>query len=84
MKDEEAFPVLSITNPNKAWVSVELDNLIKEWNEWNTHCQNIEDSSDYNPQTCSEAIKDGWVNSVNIRKTGWQIPFEHQRQEFVR
>jgi hypothetical protein len=65
MRKEEIFPVLSITNPNKVWVSAELDNLIGEWKSWNDHCQIIEDSTDYNPQTSSEAIKDGWEN---IRK----------------
>ena len=62
MRKEETFPVLAIINPNKAWVSAELDKLIEEWEAWNDYCQNIEDSSDYNPQTCSEAIKDGWAN----------------------
>lgn len=62
MRKEETFPVLAIINPNKAWVRAELDKLIKEWKSWNDYCQNIEDSSDYNLQTCSEAIKDGWDN----------------------
>jgi hypothetical protein len=62
MRSEESFPPLTIANPNKAWVSAEIDNLIREWETWNDHCQNIEDSSDYNPQTSSDAIKDGWEN----------------------
>ncbi|MEZ8109853.1 hypothetical protein ACED56_12285 [Vibrio splendidus] len=66
MKNHEPLPVLSITNPNKVWVCEQLDSLIHEWLEWNDFCQKInEDSPDYNPSTCSEAIKDGYVN---IRK----------------
>ena len=62
MKSEEAFEVLSISNPNKAWVCSELDKLIHEWKVWDEYCQNLGDSPDYNPQTCSEAIKDGFAN----------------------
>ena len=65
MKKNDPFPVLAIINPNKAWVSAELDKLMEEWEAWNDYSQNIEDSPDYNPQTGSEAIKDGWSN---IRK----------------
>ena len=62
MREDKPFPVLSITNPNKAWVSEQIDALTKEWIEWNAFCQNIEDSPDFNPRTCSEAIKDGYEN----------------------
>lgn len=31
-----------------------------EWTAWNELVQTIGDSPDYDPQTCSEAIKDGW------------------------
>lgn len=65
MRDNKPFPVLSITNPNKVWVCEQIDGLIKEWSEWNVFCQEIEDSHDYDPKTCSEAIKDGYDN---IRK----------------
>lgn len=65
MREDKPFAILSITNPNKAWVSEQIDALTKEWVEWNAFCQNIEDSSDFNPKTCSEAIKDGYEN---IRK----------------
>ncbi|MBD9481829.1 hypothetical protein IB229_02515 [Pseudomonas sp. PDM14] len=65
MREEKSFPALSITNPNKAWVFEQIDALTKEWVEWNAFCQNIEDSPDFNPKTCSEAIKDGYEN---IRK----------------
>ena len=65
MRDETPFPVLSITNPNKAWVCQEIDSLIKEWSDWSDFCQGLGDSADYDPQTCSDAIKDGWEN---IRK----------------
>ncbi|MDX8396648.1 MAG: hypothetical protein R8K22_09560, partial [Mariprofundaceae bacterium] len=63
------FPVLSITNPNKAWVCEQIDSLIKEWSEWNKFCQSIEDSPDFDPQTCSDAIKDGFEN-IKTEETG--------------
>ena len=62
MRDPETFPEVTIKNPNKAWVSAELDNLIQEWTSWGGYCQTIEDSSEFNPQTCTEAIKDGMAN----------------------
>jgi len=65
VRDEKPFPVLSITNPNKAWVCEQIDSLIKEWSKWNEFCQTIEDSPDFDPKTCSVAIKDGYEN---IRK----------------
>lgn len=61
-RKDEPLPVFAIVNPNKAWVCEELDKLIGEWAVWNEHCQGLGDSPDYNPQTCSEAIKDGWEN----------------------
>lgn len=61
-KTVDSFPVLSISNPNKAWVSKELDKLLVEWTTWNDVCQNLGDSPDFNPQTCTEAIKDGYAN----------------------
>ena len=65
MSNDKSFPALSITNPNKAWVCEQIDSLIKEWEEWNEFSQNISDSSDFDPQTCSEAIKDGYENIKN-------------------
>jgi len=68
LRREEPFPKLLMQNPNRAWVSKEIDCLIKEWSEWNTKVQMLcsgEDSNDFDPKTCSEAIKDGWEN---IRK----------------
>ncbi|PAR34067.1 hypothetical protein CGT98_18605 [Vibrio metoecus] len=62
MRERKPFQPLSITNPNKAWVNEQLDLLIDEWQLWNEYCASIEDSSDYNPKTCSEAIKDGFAN----------------------
>lgn len=61
-KNVDSFPVLSISNPNKAWVSTELDKLLVEWTTWNDVCQTLGDSPDFNPQTCTEAIKDGYAN----------------------
>ncbi len=62
MRNDKPFSVLAITNPNKAWVCEEINNLIKEWSEWNEYCQNLEDSPDFDQQTCTEAIKDGFEN----------------------
>ena len=58
----EARAIFSITNPNKGWVVQELDKLRNEWVEWLEVAQNLEDSPDYGPQTCTEAIKDGFTN----------------------
>jgi hypothetical protein len=54
--------MLSFTNPNKAWVMDELDRLISRWSEWNDFVQALEVSPDYNPQTCTEAVMDGFAN----------------------
>ncbi len=62
MREKKSFPTLSITNPNKIWVCEQLDSLIQEWKCWNEYCTDLEDSSDYNPGPCSEAIKDGYEN----------------------
>lgn len=58
----EGRTIFSIANPNEAWVVQELDNLHNEWADWVEVAQNLEDSPDYDPQTCSEAIKDGFAN----------------------
>ncbi|MCK5179371.1 MAG: hypothetical protein KAR32_07560 [Candidatus Omnitrophica bacterium] len=62
MRDNKTFPIFSITNPNKVWVSEQIDKLIKEWKDWNSFCQDLGDSPEYDPNTCSAAIKDGWEN----------------------
>lgn len=62
MRNNKFFPNFSIINPNKVWVSDQIDKLIKEWNDWNSYCQKLEVSSEYEPNTCTEAIKDGRVN----------------------
>lgn len=65
MKNKNTFPKFEITNPNKAWVSEEIDKLIQEWTEWNEYCQELvdnPDSPDYKPNSCTEAIKDGFDN----------------------
>lgn len=62
MVKENPFPVFAITNPNKAWVSAEIDKLIGEWTEWYEYSKQLGESSDYDPRTCTEAIKDGWEN----------------------
>ena len=58
----QRLPEFAIQNPNKVWVSEEIDKLIKEWEDWRDFCAGLangKDSSDYDPNTCSEAIKDG-------------------------
>lgn len=65
MRRMEARPIFSIANPNKGWVVKELDKLRKEWADWLDVAQSLNDSSDYNPETCAECIKDG---RDNIRK----------------
>jgi hypothetical protein len=54
--------ILTIVNPNKGWVVNELDKLLTEWREWLIVAQSLPDSPDYNPSTCTEAIKDGFSN----------------------
>lgn len=64
-REVERAPELAIKNPNKAWVSEELDKLMAEWTEWNAFCLALadgDDSPDYDPKTCTEAIKDGHDN----------------------
>lgn len=58
----EEFEPLAIVNPNKAWVVKELDKLLAEWRAWNEVTQSLDDSPDYDPETCTEAIKDGHAN----------------------
>lgn len=54
--------IFSITNPNKAWVVNELDKIRGEWADWSKFVANLEDSPDYDPKTCSVAVKDGYEN----------------------
>ncbi len=54
--------ILAITNPNKGWVVAELDILHHDWAAWLETARDLPDSPDYDPNTCTEAIKDGWVN----------------------
>jgi len=56
---------VAMTNPNRAWVSSELDKLISEWTDWAEFAIELAaqpDSPDFDPKTCSEAIKDGMAN----------------------
>src|SRR4051794_7498948 len=62
MKEDAPFPVFAMTNPNKAWVSRELDKLVDQWTAWNDHSQSLGESPDYDPHTCTEALKDGVEN----------------------
>ncbi len=61
-RQKDPLPIFAIVNPNKPWVSEEIDKLIAEWQDWSEYCQKLQGSSDYDPQTCSEAIKDGREN----------------------
>ena len=58
----EVREILTITNPNKGWVVNKLDELRREWDGWLENVRKLPDSPDYNPQTCTEAIKDGFAN----------------------
>jgi hypothetical protein len=62
MKRMEVREILTITNPNKGWVVNKLDELGREWEAWLETVRHLPDSPDYNPQTCTEAIKDGFAN----------------------
>jgi hypothetical protein len=56
---------LVITNPNKGLVVNQLDRLLHEWKTWIKVAQELSegpDSPDYHPNTCTEAIKDGFAN----------------------
>jgi hypothetical protein len=64
-KKVEHRPIFSIENPNKGWVVKELDKLKREWSAWLDAAVSWGDSSEYNPGTCAEVIKDG---RENIRK----------------
>lgn len=61
-REFESRPLFSISNPNKGWVVAELDKLRKEWAGWLETAEGMTDSPDFNPQTCTEAIKDGFAN----------------------
>jgi hypothetical protein len=62
LRQVEEFEPLQISTPNKAWVVKEFDKLLDEWRAWNESAKSFIDSADYNQQTCSEAVKDGWEN----------------------
>ncbi|MGO9985623.1 MAG: hypothetical protein ACLPIX_15630 [Rhodomicrobium sp.] len=54
--------IFAIVNPNKAWVVKELDKLRKEWSDWLDFANTLGDSPDFDPNTCAEAVKDGFDN----------------------
>jgi hypothetical protein len=58
----EPRAIFAITDPNKGWVIRELDRLRDEWVAWLETANSLSESPDYNPQTCTEAIKDGFEN----------------------
>lgn len=56
---------LIIVSPNKGLIVNQLDNLLVEWKQWLKIAEQLSagpDSPDYNPNTCTEAIKDGFEN----------------------
>lgn len=59
LKPRDAF---AITNANKPLVVEQLDKLRKEWSAWLEHGQGLGDSTDFDPNTCTECIKDGYTN----------------------
>lgn len=61
-KAMEPREILSLANPNKGWVINELDNLREEWIRWLEVAQALPISADYDPRTCTEAIKGGFAN----------------------
>ena len=54
--------VFAIANPNKPVVVQELDKLRKEWAAWLEFGKGLGDSPDFDPNTCTECIKDGYDN----------------------
>ena len=58
----EQFAPLTITIPNTAWVVKTFDALLEEWRAWNSIVQLLGDSPDFDPQTCTVALKDGRDN----------------------
>ncbi|MEX2123890.1 MAG: hypothetical protein WD795_08340 [Woeseia sp.] len=59
---DRILPPLAIIHSNAAWVLKEFDKLVAEWRTWNKSAQSLEDSPEYDRNTCSEAIKDGRAN----------------------
>jgi hypothetical protein len=58
----ESREIFALVNPNKGWVVNELDTLRREWVAWLEISQNLGLSPDFDPMTCTEAIKDGFEN----------------------
>jgi hypothetical protein len=52
---------LAFKNPNKAWVTAELEKLHREWLAWGNHVATIEDHP-YNKNTQAECYADGVEN----------------------
>ena len=57
---------LALTNPNKAWVSKQLDALIAEWRAWQDQVEQIEDQP-YDCNTQSAVYADGAENMKKHR-----------------
>jgi hypothetical protein len=62
MQKMEMREIFTITNSNKGWVLNKLYELRQECEQWLQTVRHLADSTDYNPQTCTEAIKDGFAN----------------------
>lgn len=64
-REKKEIGPLSFSNPNKAWVMEEFEKLLDEWKEWNDFAQKLptmEDSPEYDSNSCTESIKDGRSN----------------------
>lgn len=62
MHSMEPREIFALVNPNKAWVVKEADALRREWVGWLETSRKLEVSLDFDPMTCSEAIKDSYEN----------------------
>jgi hypothetical protein len=62
MRTIQTCEIFALANPNKAWVVKEVEVLRREWIAWLETSQKLGVSPDFNPLTCSEAIKDGYEN----------------------
>jgi hypothetical protein len=62
MRSMEPRQIFSLVNPNKAWIVKEADALRREWVASLETSRKLGISPDFDPTTCSEAIKDGREN----------------------
>ncbi|VAW76326.1 hypothetical protein MNBD_GAMMA12-32 [hydrothermal vent metagenome] len=58
---EKQIETLEITNPNKGWVTGELEKLLDEWVAWQQEVAEIQDYL-YDPNTQLDVLADGEEN----------------------